>query len=56
LDTRIYLHLTVKAKAILLFVTTASVEDTSSATPLGSFVYALPDVRPTSQGLLYVGC
>jgi hypothetical protein len=46
LDTRIYLHLTVKAKAVLLFLTTASTEEAGSATPLGSFVYALPDVSP----------
>lgn len=46
LDTRIYLHLTVKAKAIVLFLTTASLEDAASPTPLGSFVYALPDVCP----------
>jgi hypothetical protein len=46
LDTRIYLHLTVKSKAILLFLTTASAEEAGSATPLGSFVYALPDVCP----------
>src|SRR5690349_14578519 len=46
LDARIYLHLTVKAKAIVLFLTTASMEEAGSPTPLGSFVYALPDVRP----------
>lgn len=45
LDTRIYIHLTIKAKAILLFLTTASAEEASAPTPLGSFVYALPDVR-----------
>ena len=49
LDSRIYLHLTVKSKAILLFLTTASMEDAGSPTPLGSFVYALPDVRPPSH-------
>lgn len=46
LDTRIYLHLTVKSKAVLLFLTTAAMDDASSPTPLGSFVYALPDVCP----------
>ena len=45
LDTRIYLNLTVKAKAVLLFLTTASAEEAGAPTPLGSFVYALPDVR-----------
>jgi len=44
LDSRIYLHLTVKPKAILLFLTTASMEEAASPTPLGSFVYAIPDV------------
>jgi hypothetical protein len=44
LDTRVYLHLTVKSKAIVLFLTTASTEEAASPTPLGSFVYALPDV------------
>ncbi|KAH6626810.1 hypothetical protein B0J18DRAFT_425720 [Chaetomium sp. MPI-SDFR-AT-0129] len=43
LDQRIYLHLTIKAKAILLFLTTAPMEEAGSPTPLGSFVYALPD-------------
>ncbi|KAK4044858.1 hypothetical protein C8A01DRAFT_42467 [Parachaetomium inaequale] len=51
LDTRIYLHLTVKAKAIMLFLTTASMEDAGSPTPLGSFVYALPDKYNPSQPL-----
>lgn len=49
LDSRVYLHLTVKSKAIVLFLTTASMEDAGSPTPLGSFVYALPDVRPAAQ-------
>ena len=44
LDTRIYLHLTVKARVITLFLTTASAEEVGSPTPLGSFVYAIPDV------------
>lgn len=44
IDTRIYLHLTVKSKAIVLFLTTASAEEAGTPTPLGSFVYALPDV------------
>jgi len=44
IDTRIFMHLTVKAKSVLLFLTTASGEEAGAATPLGSFVYALPDV------------
>ncbi|KAH6641420.1 hypothetical protein F5144DRAFT_132950 [Chaetomium tenue] len=51
LDSRIYLHLTVKSKAILLFLTTASMEEAGSPTPLGSFVYALPDRYNPSQPL-----
>ncbi|KAL1841938.1 hypothetical protein VTJ49DRAFT_6329 [Mycothermus thermophilus] len=51
LDTRIYLHLTVKSKVILLFLTTASPEEASTPTPLGSFVYALPDRYNPSQPL-----
>ncbi|KAE9379074.1 hypothetical protein N431DRAFT_327489 [Stipitochalara longipes BDJ] len=42
-DTRVYLRLTIQATSILLFLTTAMNGDTSTATPLGSFVYALPD-------------
>lgn len=44
LDTRIYMHLTVKAKSVVLLLTTASAEDAGTPPPLGSFVYALPDV------------
>ncbi|KAK4150390.1 hypothetical protein C8A00DRAFT_37013 [Chaetomidium leptoderma] len=51
LDTRIYLHLTVKSKAVVLFFTTASMDDATSPTPLGSFVYALPDKYNPSQPL-----
>lgn len=44
LDTRVYLNLTVKSKAIMLFLTSASADEATAPTPLGSFVYALPDV------------
>jgi hypothetical protein len=44
-ETRIYLQLTIQTTSILLFLATAMNGDTSSAAPLGSFVYALPDVR-----------
>ncbi len=43
-DTRIYIRLTIQSKAILVFLTTASAGEAATATPLGSFVYALPDV------------
>jgi hypothetical protein len=51
-ETSIHLHLTVNKISLLLFLTTALNGDTSAAPPLGSFVYALPDVREPSQ-LLY---
>jgi hypothetical protein len=45
LDTRIHLRLSTRAKAITLFLTTASQDELGSAAPMGSFVYALPNVR-----------
>lgn len=45
LDTRVFIHVATQAKAILLSLTTASQEELSSLRPMGSFVYALPDVR-----------
>lgn len=44
LDTRIYIRLSTQAKAIMLFLTTATADELSSPKPMGSFVYALPDV------------
>lgn len=46
IDSRIYIHLTARSKYVMLFITTASAEEVGTATPLGSFVYALPDVSP----------
>ena len=43
-ETKIHLHLTIQSTSILLFLTTAINGDTSATAPLGSFVYALPDV------------
>lgn len=58
LDTRIYLRLSTKAKSIVLFLTTASQDDASTPTPIGSFVYALPNrldpVQPLSTTLYSV--
>ncbi|KAJ4420621.1 hypothetical protein N0V85_000528 [Neurospora sp. IMI 360204] len=51
MDTRIYIQLTVKSKAVVLFLTTASAEEATSPTPLGSFVYALPDRYNPTQPL-----
>jgi hypothetical protein len=47
-DTRIYLQLTIQTTSLLLFLTTAMNGDTSTTAPLGSFVYALPDVTHLS--------
>lgn len=49
--TQIHLQLTVHATTLLLFVTTTTPENTSQPTPLGSFVYALPDRYNPSQPL-----
>ncbi|KLU92300.1 hypothetical protein MAPG_11246 [Magnaporthiopsis poae ATCC 64411] len=45
LDTRIYVHLTVRPKSILLCLTTATADEQGSPSPMGSFVYAIPDVN-----------
>ena len=45
LDTRIYLRLSTQAKAIVLSLTTASPDELAAPCPMGSLVYALPDVR-----------
>ena len=44
LDTRIYIRLSTRAKAIMLSLTTASQDELGSAAPMGSFIYALPNV------------
>jgi hypothetical protein len=43
-ETKIHLQLTINATSLLLFLTTVDGGNTSAAAPLGSFVYALPDV------------
>uniref|UniRef100_L2FCB7 Uncharacterized protein n=1 Tax=Colletotrichum fructicola (strain Nara gc5) TaxID=1213859 RepID=L2FCB7_COLFN len=43
LDTRIHIHLTVKAKTATLFLTSTTQDEPSSTAALGSFVYALPN-------------
>ncbi len=45
LDTKIHVKVMVKRKTVLVFLTTVSADQVGSPTPLGSFVYALPDVR-----------
>lgn len=54
LDTRLYIHLTVRPKSILLMVTTASADEATTPTPLGSFVYAIPDVCFVSPLGIYI--
>lgn len=44
LEARIYVHLTVQAKSVMIFLTTASADELGTPPPMGSFVYALPDV------------
>lgn len=44
LDTRIHLRLTIKSKVIMLFLTTVAADEEDQSVPMGSFVYALPDV------------
>lgn len=44
-DTTVHAHLTINPTSILLFLSTTQQGDASSLASLGSFVYALPDVR-----------
>lgn len=47
-NTRVQLHLTIHPHALLLFLTTTTPEHDHGATaPIGSFVYAMPSVRPS---------
>ncbi|QSZ34983.1 hypothetical protein DSL72_007845 [Monilinia vaccinii-corymbosi] len=50
-ETNIHLHLTINKVSLLLFLTTALNGDTSTAPPLGSFVYALPSMINACQPL-----
>lgn len=42
--TRVHLRLDISPSSILLFLTSASIDAGQGNTPLGSFVYAMPDV------------
>ena len=44
-SVRIHLHLTVLAASVMLFLTSASAEAGQPGAAMGSFVYAMPDVR-----------
>ncbi len=43
--TKIHLYLTINTTSLVLFLTTVYGGDIPAGVPLGSFVYALPDVR-----------
>lgn len=45
LDTRIFAHLTLRERSVTVFLTTATADEQSAPPSMGSFVYALPDVR-----------
>ncbi len=53
LDAQIHVRLTTRAKCLMLFVTTTGVDEGDTLAPLGSFVYAMPDVRPSLRCVLY---
>jgi hypothetical protein len=42
--TLINLHLTIHATSLLLFLATTNIDGGDGVAPLGSFVYAMPDV------------
>lgn len=44
LDTRIYIRLSTLEKVTLLSLTTASQDEPVASAPMGSFVYAMPNV------------
>ena len=44
LDTRVHMRLITKSKVLMVHLTTVSAEEAGNAVPLGSMVYALPDV------------
>lgn len=45
LDSHIHVRLTTRDKCLMLFLTSTTAEDSEATTALGSFVYAVPDVR-----------
>lgn len=49
--TQLHLQLTLQSNTLLLFVTSTTPENSSQPTPLGSFVYALPDRYNPTQPL-----
>lgn len=53
LDTRIYIRVATLDKAVMVSLTTASQEEMGATTPMGSMVYALPDVRSYKRIRVY---
>jgi len=51
-ETKIHVHLTINATSIVLFLTTVYEGDIPTGAPLGSFVYALPDVSRAYSDVL----
>lgn len=45
LGTRVFAHLTLRDRSIMVFLTTAAADEQSVPPSMGSFVYAIPDVR-----------
>lgn len=45
LDTRIFIRLSQLEKVVLVSLATATQDELATSKPMGSFVYALPDVR-----------
>lgn len=50
-ETKIHVHLTINTTSMVVFLTTVYGGDIPPGAPLGSFVYALPDV---SRACIYV--
>jgi hypothetical protein len=44
-SVRVNIHLTIQSTSIVLFLTTSSADAASTSCPLGSFVYAIPNVK-----------
>ena len=47
LDTRIFIRLSELQKVVLVSLSTATQDELATSKPMGSFVYALPDVSAT---------
>ena len=52
--TTIHVHLTFFKTNTMVFVTTTAAGDSGGLTPMGSFVYAMPNVYPLMSILLFL--